>query len=118
MYEAVNRVKNAASFQMISPRCYLADTSDRRSSTLVEEKRGKSRELGEKRPIYRWPGWECIGRRTRTLLSCPEGLGPLTVTGLMAAKSQNLDHSNTTEAGGSARETDNKRGTKAHAWRK
>lgn len=47
LYEAVNRVKNAASFQIISPRCYLADTSDRRSSTLVEERK-KQGVRGEK----------------------------------------------------------------------
>ena len=78
----------------------------------------KCRELEEKRPIYRWPGWECIGRSTRTLLPCPVGFGPLTVTGLIAAKSWNLDHSSTTEAGERVRETDKKCGITAHAYRK
>lgn len=82
-----DEVQNAVSLQIISPRHHCADISDRRSSTLVEEKGGKSRELEEKRPIYRWPGWECIGRSTRTLLPCPVGLRPLTETGLIAAKS-------------------------------
>lgn len=73
--------------QRVSKFFFHADISDRRSSTLVEGKAEKRRELEEKRPIYRWPGWECIGKSTRTLLPCPVGLRLLTVTGLIAAKS-------------------------------
>lgn len=61
---------------------------------------GKQR-LGwkERWPVYRWPGWECIGTSVRTFLPCPVGLGPLTAIGPIAAKSRSEDHSGTTEAG-------------------
>lgn len=110
--------KNRSVFQnyTCTPLCWRRETDG--AVPRFEEKGGRRGEVEEKRPIHRWPGWECIGRSTRTLLPCPVGLGLLAVTGLIAAKSWNLDHSSTTEAGERARETDNKCGITAHAHRK
>lgn len=115
-WKLLQETQTSVRFQIRPPCHHFADISDRRSSTLVEEKGWKCREMEEKRPIYRWPGWECFGRSTRTLLPCPVGLRPLTVTGLITAKNWNLDHSSTTEAGERAREADNKCVLRAYAY--
>lgn len=106
----LHETQNSASFQMT---CHaiivLTPLTDGAAPRL------RRREMEKKRPIHRWPGWECIGSSTRTLLPCPVGLRPLAVTGLIAAKNRNLDQCSTTEAGERARETTNKCGIKAHA---
>lgn len=85
------------------------DISDR-------DRRGKKTNPGNERwPVHRWPGWECIGRSSRTFLPCPVGLRPLTVIGPITAKIRSMDHSSTTQAGERARETHNKCGITAHA---
>lgn len=74
------------------------------------KKRGKKNTGNERWPVYRWPGWECAGRSTRTFLPCPVGIRPLAVTVLIAAKSGSRDQSGTTEAGEREQESHDKGG--------